>query len=60
MTTSLALIVHSIVFGIVFALLFLVFHKILRIIKINLASLFFFGTILFFVLSILLRKYVDL
>jgi hypothetical protein len=41
-------------------LLFLVFHKILRIIKINLASLFFFGTILFFVLSILLRKYVDL
>jgi hypothetical protein len=53
------LIIYSIIFGIFYTLLFLIFHK-LKIVKIKFIALFMFTSITYFVLALLFKKYINL
>lgn len=51
--------VYSVIFGIFYTLLFLLLQK-SGILKITFAGLFFFTTIIYFVLTLLMKKYVSM
>jgi hypothetical protein len=53
------LIIYSIIFGIFYTLLFLIFYK-LKIVKIKFVTLFIFTSIMYFILAILFKRYVNL
>lgn len=53
------LIVYSLIFGILYALAFLFFQK-TKIFKVNLVGLFVFTAIMYFVLTLLLGKFVHI
>ncbi|MCL2390786.1 MAG: hypothetical protein FWD54_00045 [Endomicrobia bacterium] len=57
MSVYLSLTVHSVIFGIFYTLIFLFLNK-SSIIKVKFASIFFFTLIMYFVLSLLLGKYI--
>jgi hypothetical protein len=53
------LIIYSIIFSIFYTLLFLLFYK-LKIVKIKFVMMFVFTSITYFVLALLLKKYINL
>ncbi len=53
------LVVYSIVFGIFYTVIFLLLHK-SKFLKITFAGLFLFTAIMYFVLTLLLGKYVHI
>lgn len=53
------LVVYAVVFGIFYTLLFLLLNK-SKALKITFTAMFFFTTIMYFILTLLLWKYVKL
>ena len=51
--------INSVIFGIFFTLLFLFLQKI-KIWKVNFASMFFFTTIVYFILTLFLSKFLQI
>jgi hypothetical protein len=56
---SLNLVVYSVIFGIFYTLLFLFLNK-TKVLKITFAGMFFFTAIVYFVLTLLLGKFVQI
>jgi hypothetical protein len=53
------LIIYSIIFGIFYTLLFLIFYK-LKIVKIKFVALFMFTSLIYFILALLFKQYINL
>jgi hypothetical protein len=53
------LVIYSIIFGIFYTLLFLIFFK-LKIVKIKFVALFVFTSLMYFILALLFKRYWSL